>query len=136
VAVIGFAAQPAEEDAFEQSRVEAICLGPAMLAGDGHAGGVNDIGFDAAGPEPARQPEPVAARLERDHDARDRAAFLGGLRTPAHQQTEQFHLARFKLLQRMALETWNNTGGEPARLAHLDHRNDRAVLLQGREGPA
>jgi hypothetical protein len=32
VAVIGFAAQPADEDAFEQSRVEAICFGPAMLA--------------------------------------------------------------------------------------------------------
>src|SRR4051812_34188116 len=34
VAVVGFAAQPADEDAFEQSRVEAICLGPAMLARD------------------------------------------------------------------------------------------------------
>src|SRR5215203_3134140 len=69
VAVIGLAAQPAEEDAFEQSRVEAICLGPAMLAGDGHAGWVNDRGFDAAGAKPARQPEAVAARLERDGDA-------------------------------------------------------------------
>ena len=32
VAVVGFAAQPAEEDTFEQSRVEAICFRPAMLA--------------------------------------------------------------------------------------------------------
>src|SRR5215211_6888492 len=56
------------------------------------------LGFDAAGPEPARQPEAVAARLERDRDARDRTAFLGGLRTPAHSQTEQFHLAWFELL--------------------------------------
>src|SRR4051812_3550445 len=38
VAVVGFAAQPADEDTFEQSRVEAICLRPAMLAGDSHAG--------------------------------------------------------------------------------------------------
>src|SRR4051794_3354109 len=32
VAVVGFAAQPADEDPFEQSRIEAICFGPAMLA--------------------------------------------------------------------------------------------------------
>jgi hypothetical protein len=136
VAVIGFAAQPADEDPFEQSGVKAICLGPAMLARDSHAGWVDDIGFDAAGPEPARQPEPVAARLERDRDARDRAAFLGGLRTPAHQQADQLDLTRFELLQRMALDPWNKAGDKPARLAHLDNCNDRAALLQGSEGPA
>src|SRR4051794_5116475 len=136
VAVIGFAAQPADEDTFEQSRVEAICFRPAMLAGDSHAGRMDDVGFDAAGPEPARQPEPVAACLERDHDARNRATLLGGLGTPAHQQTEQFHFAWFELLQRMALDPWNNASDEPTRLAHLDDRNDRAVLLQGSEGPA
>src|SRR3954467_7754716 len=135
VAVIGLAAQPAEEDPFEQSRIEAICFRPAMLARDSHAGRMDDVGFDAAGPEPARQPEPVAACLEGDHDARDRAAFLGGLRTPAHQQPEQVHFAWFELLQRMALDTWNNAFDEPTRLAHLDDRNDRAVLLQGSEGP-
>ena len=136
VAVIGFAAQPAEEDPFEQSRVEAICFRPAMLARDSHAGRMDDVGFDIAGPEPARQPEPVAARLERDRDARNRATFLGGLGTPAHQQPEQFHLAWFELLQRMALKAWDNAGNEPARLAHLDDGNDRAVLVQGSEGPA
>jgi hypothetical protein len=136
VAVIGFAAQPADEDPFEQSRVEAICFRPAMLARDSHAGRVDDVGFDIAGPEPARQPEPVAARLERDHDARNRATLLGCLGTPAHQQPEQVHLAWFELLQRMALDPWNNASDEPARLAHLNHRNDRAVLLQGSEGPA
>src|SRR3954467_7788327 len=133
VAVVGFAAQPAEEDTFEQSGVEAICFRPAMLARDSHAGRLDDVGFDAAGPEPARQPEPVAACLEGDGDARDRAAFLGGLRTPAHQQPEQVHFAWFELLQRMALDTWNNASDEPTRLAHLDDRNDRAVLLQGSE---
>src|SRR3954466_5016847 len=135
VAVIGFAAQPADEDPFEQSRVEAICFRPAMLARDSHAGRVDDVGFDIAGPEPARQPEPVAARLERDHDARNRATLLGCLGTPAHQQPEQVPLAWFELLQRMALDPWNNASDEPARLAHLNHRNDRAVLLQGSEGP-
>src|SRR3954464_11517795 len=135
VAVIGFAAQPAEEDAFEQSRVEAIRLGPAMLAGDGHAGRVNDIGFDAPGPEPARQPEAIAARLEGDGDAGDRAAVLGRLCTPAHQQTAQFHLAWFELLERMALDAGDNAGDQPARLAHLDDSDDGAILLQGRERP-
>src|SRR3954465_7959506 len=96
---------------------------------------MDDVGFDIAGPEPARQPEPAAARLEGDRDARNRAAILGGLRTPAHQQTEQVHLAWFELLQRMALDTWNDAGDEPARLAHLDDGNDRAVLLQRSEGP-
>src|SRR3982751_916806 len=97
---------------------------------------MDDVGFDAAGPEPARQPEAVAACLEGDGHARERAAFLGGLGTPAHQQTEQVHLAWFELLQRMALDPWNNAGDEPARLTHLDDGNDRAVLLQGSEGPA
>src|SRR3954468_901674 len=77
----------------------------------------------------------LAARLEGDRDAGDRAAFLRGLRTPAHEQTEQFHLAWFELLQRMALKAWDNAGDKPACLAHLDNSNDRAVLLQGREGP-
>src|SRR4051794_4510475 len=67
VAVIGFAAQPADEDPFEQSRVEAICFRPAMLGGDSLVGGVDDVGFDMGGREPARQPDPVGARLERGH---------------------------------------------------------------------
>jgi len=97
---------------------------------------VNDIGFDAPGPEPARQPEAIAARLEGNGDARDRAAVLGRLCTPAHQQTEQFHLAWFELLERMALDAGDNAGDEPTRLAHLDDSDDGAILLQGREGPA
>src|SRR3954465_8420019 len=97
---------------------------------------MDDVGFDIAGPEPARQPEAVAARLEGDRDAGDRAAFLRGLGTPAHQQTEKVHLPWFELLQRMALDPWNNASDEPARLAHLDDGNDRAVLVQGGEGPA
>src|SRR4051794_18793838 len=101
-----------------------------------HAGRMDDVSFDIAGPEPARQPEAVAARLEGDRDARNRAAFLRGLRTPAHEQTEQVHLAWFELLQRMALKAWDNASDEPACLAHLDNSNDRAVLLQGSEGPA
>jgi hypothetical protein len=30
----------------------------------------------------------------------------------------------------MTLDAWNNAGNKPARLTHLDDRNDRAVLLQ------
>src|SRR3954464_5208703 len=97
---------------------------------------MDDVGFDIAGPEPARQPEPVAARLERDHDARNRATLLGGLGTPAHQQPEQVHLAWFELLQWMALDPWNHASDEPARLAHPNRRKDGGVLLRGREGRA
>src|SRR5215218_8696809 len=35
----------------------------------------------------------------------------------------------------MALDAGDNAGDEPTRLAHLDDRHDRAVLLQGRAGP-
>jgi hypothetical protein len=36
----------------------------------------------------------------------------------------------------MALYAWDNASNQPARLTHLDDRNDCAVLLQAIEGPA
>jgi hypothetical protein len=44
-----------------------------MLARDGDARRVNDMSFDAVSPEPARQPEAIAAGFEGDGNARDRA---------------------------------------------------------------
>ena len=75
-AVVRLAAQPAEEGALEQLGVEPVGLGPAVLAGDRDAGGVDDVRLDAARPQPAGQPEAVAAGLEGDRDARDRAPAL------------------------------------------------------------
>src|SRR3954466_16354445 len=105
-----------------------------LTSGDGKRG-------VAAWPKPPRP----SSTLQMNHDQRlFLRSLLQALRTglynlfgtPAHQQPEQVHLAWFELLQRMALDPWNNASDEPARLAHLNHRNDRAVLLQGSEGPA
>src|SRR3954466_5709912 len=46
-AVVVLAAQPAEEGALERVALEPVGLGPTVLAGDGHARGVDDVGLDA-----------------------------------------------------------------------------------------
>src|ERR1700730_17897345 len=40
------------------------------------------------------------------------------------------------LLARLTLNPGKHTGNQPARLAELDDGNDRAILVQGDEGPA
>ena len=47
-AVVRLAPQPAEEGALEQLGVKPVRLGPPMLAGDGDARGMDDIGLDVA----------------------------------------------------------------------------------------
>ena len=135
-AVVRLAAQPAEKGALEQLGVEPVGLGPPVLARDGDARRVDHVRLDAAGPQPARQPEAVAAGLEGHRDARDRAPGLGRLVPPAPQQPQQRLLVRLELLERLALEARDDPGHQPARLAHLDDRDQRAVLVQGDEGPA
>ena len=44
--------------------------------------------------------------------------------------------ARLQLLARLTLNPGKHAGNEPARLAHLDNGYDRAILVQGDEGPA
>ena len=44
--------------------------------------------------------------------------------------------SRLELLQRVALDPGHDAGDEPTRLAHLDDRDDGAVLLEGGEGSA
>src|SRR6202022_991268 len=39
-------------------------------------------------------------------------------------------------LLRLTLNAGKHPGNQPARLAHLDDGNDRAILVQGDEGPA
>jgi hypothetical protein len=134
--VARLAPQPAEKGALEQLGVEPVGLGPAVLAGDGDARGVDDMGLDAPGAQPARQPEAVAAGLVGHRDACDRLACLGRLVLPAPQKPQQRLLVRLDLLQRMAIEAGHDGGHEPARLAHLDDGDDGAGLLEGYEGPA
>jgi hypothetical protein len=60
----------------------------------------------------------------------------GRLVPPPVQQPEQGALVRLEPLQRVAIETRHDRGDEPARVAQLDDGDQRAVLLEGDEGPA
>src|SRR5436305_1226454 len=52
------------------------------------------------------------------------------------QQAKQPFCTRLQLLAWLALNAGKHTGNQPTRLAHLDDGNDRAILVQGDEGPA
>src|SRR5215472_5920006 len=56
LAVIGLAAQPTEKGALQQRRIEPVGFGPAMLARNRNAVGVDDLRVDTARPQPPRQP--------------------------------------------------------------------------------
>jgi len=97
---------------------------------------MDDMGLDAARLQPAGQPEAIPTGLEGDRDARYRAARLGRLVAPALQQPQQLFRVRRKLLQGVAFDPRNNRADQPARLAHLDNGDQRAILVEGGEGPA
>ena len=59
-------------------------------------------------PQPARQPEAVAAGLEGHRDPVDRASGLGRLVAPAMQQRQQRRLVRLQLLGRLPLDARNH----------------------------
>src|SRR5438552_12523742 len=52
------------------------------------------------------------------------------------QQAKQTFRARFELLARLTFNAGKHAGNQPARLAQLNDGNDRAILVQGDEGPA
>src|SRR6202030_660758 len=109
------------ETAFEQFRVKPVGLGAPVLARYGYAGCVNDMGFDTASPEPARQPEAVTAGLEGDSNPFDPMSCFLRFLPPAMEQFQQRALIDRELLQRRALDARHDTGDQPIRLAHLDH---------------
>src|SRR6516165_12091240 len=74
LAVIPFAAQPAEKSTFKQLGIEPVCLGAPVLARYGDARCVNDVGLDVVRPQPTRQPEAITACLEGHSDAFDPAS--------------------------------------------------------------
>src|SRR6201993_3204469 len=86
--------------------------------------------------KPARQPKPVAPGFEGKRNPRDRAAGPDRLIPPAMQQAKQPFWVRLQLLARLTLNPGKHAGNQPARLAHLDDGYDRAILVQGDEGPA
>jgi hypothetical protein len=135
-AVAAFPSQPAEKGPLQQRGVEPIGLRPAMFARDGDAAGMDHMRFDRMHAQPAGQPEAVAAGLVGNHNPGDRTAGLAGLLTPAMQQLQQRRRVRFQLLQRTPRDPGNNASHQPARLAHLDYRDQRAILVESGERPA
>src|SRR4029453_16760304 len=86
LAVLAFAAQPTNKDAFQALGVEAVGLGTPVLPRHRHACGADDVGLDAALPQPARQPEAVPAGLEGDRNTVDLVPGLLRLCAPPLEQ--------------------------------------------------
>src|ERR1700732_1828068 len=97
---------------------------------------MDHVRLDPTRLEPARQPKAVAAGFEGNRNPRDRAAGPDRLIPPAVQHRKQPFRARVQLLARLTLNTRNDAANQPARLAQLDDGNDRAILVEGDEGPA
>lgn len=74
------------------------------------------------------------ASLIGDDDALNLASSPVRFTPPTLQQPQQGFLVGIELLKRLALDAGNNPGNEPLGLAHLDHSDDRANLLEGGEG--
>src|SRR6516165_5966033 len=107
-----------------------------MLPRHRETGGMDHVRLDAMRLKPARQPEAVAAGFEGQRNPGDRAAGPDHLIPPAMQQSKQPFWARLQLFARLTLNAGKHTANQPARLAHLNDGNDRAILVQGDEGPA
>ena len=97
---------------------------------------MDHVSLDPTRRKPARQPEAVAAGFEGNRNPRDRAAGPDRLILPAMQQSKQPFWARLQLLARLTLNARNNAANKPARVAQLDHGNDRAILVKCDEGSA
>src|SRR5437868_3456781 len=98
--------------------------------------GMDHVSLYSTRRKPARQPKAVAAGFEGKRNPRDRAAGPDRLIPPAVQHGKQPFWARLQLLARLTLNTRNYAANQPARLAQLDDGDDRAILVQGDEGPA
>ena len=133
LAVITLAAQPAKKGAFEQLGVEPISLGAPMLARHRYTRCVNDVGLDAArlSQRANQKPSRPASKATAMRSIL-RPAFSAS--SPSMQQLQQCALVDRELLQRLALDARHDTGNEPARQAHLNDRNQRAVRLEGGRG--
>ena len=95
---------------------------------------MDDVSLDIARPQPARQPEAVASGLISDDDAFDLVSGPAGFVAPTMQELQHRLLVGIELLERLAFDAGYNRGNEPLRLAHLDHGDDRVVLLEGGRG--
>jgi hypothetical protein len=128
--------EPAEKGAHQQFGVEAIGLRASVFARHSDARGMYNVSLNTAHLLPARQPEAIACGLISDNDALDLAPGLAGFVPPTMQELQQRRLIGSEPFERLALDAWNSPRNEPLRLAHLNHGDDCAILLEGGEGPA
>src|SRR5437764_15150838 len=98
--------------------------------------GMDHVSLYSTHRKPARQPKAVAAGFEGKRNPGDRAAGPDRLIPPAMQQAKQPFWARLELLARLTLNAGKHAANQPARVAQLDHGNNRAILVQGDEGSA
>ena len=85
-AVVALAAQPTQKGALEQLRVKPVSLGTPVLTRHGNARGMNDVGLDAARPQPTGEPKSVPAGLEGDGNTGDLVTCLLCLCSPLLEQ--------------------------------------------------
>jgi hypothetical protein len=135
-AMAPLATQPPQEPALQQLGIEPVGFCSPMLPRDRDTRGMDHVSLYSTRRKPARQPKAVAAGFEGQRNPRDRAAGSDRLILPAMQQAKQPFWARLQLLARLTLNAGKHAGNEPARLAHLDDDNDRAILIQGDKGSA
>src|SRR6202023_1886670 len=135
-AMAPFPTQTPQEHPLEQFGVQPMGLCPAMSPRNRHTRGMDHVRLYPARLAPARQPEAVAAGFEGYRNPRDSAAGPDRLIPPAMQHGKQPFWAWLQLLARLTLNARKYAANQPARLAQLDDGNDRAILVQGDEGPA
>jgi hypothetical protein len=128
--------QPAEKGAHQQLCVETIGLRTTVLTRHSDTRGMNDKSLGVPCPKPACQPKPITSCFIGNDDALDLPPRSDCFATPAMQQFQQPRLIRCQLFQRLPGDAGNHSSDQPTRLAHLDYYDERAILVQGGEGPA
>jgi hypothetical protein len=94
--------------------IETIGLCAPVFARHRDAGRMDDVGLNIARPQPAREPEPVAASLKADDDTLDVAPSPAGFAAPTARASAAFPLG-IELLKRLAFDAGNERGNQPPR---------------------
>src|ERR1700757_553483 len=119
-----------------QLGVEPVGFRTAMFLRYRDTRGMDHVRLDATPTQPARQQKAVATGFEGQCNSRNLFTGPDCLIAPAMQQPKQSFGTRLQLLARLTLNAGEHPSYQPTRLAHLDDGNDRAILVQGGEGPA
>src|ERR1700745_3778775 len=135
-AMAPFSTQPPQKPALQQLGVEPASFRSPMFPRYRDTRGMDHVSLDATRRKPARQPEAVAAGFEGNRNPGDRAPGPDPPLLPAMQQAKQPFWARLELFAWLTLNAGKHAGNQPARVAQLDHGNDRAILVKGDEGSA